>query len=235
MSYTYLQEQGAESLAESFLDIPQFVLSRLSLTADESCSKDSETESCQNSQSGTTSKPLTENRGGGALISSAEDSHAKTLAAQGKAQVLERREADCGEKWRVSFAKWDRATCSWKTAHCLPLAGLDVFLETWPRWGMMRDGECWEQMPPDYRITEPECGWLATPLASDVRDRGDVDMPSIKRRFAIGKQVSLSALFKGAQCPTCAETIMAWPENWSAIEPLEMDKFHQWLRSHGEH
>ena len=33
MSYTFLLEQGAESSAASFADIPAFVLSRLNLTS----------------------------------------------------------------------------------------------------------------------------------------------------------------------------------------------------------
>ncbi len=71
MSYIYLQEQVEESLAESFSDIPQFVLSKLNLTAEKSYSKDSETESCQSSLSGTMCKPLTETLGEEKLISSA--------------------------------------------------------------------------------------------------------------------------------------------------------------------
>lgn len=51
MSYTYLQEQGEESLAESFADIPASVLSRLNLTAERSCCNGNETDSCRASRS----------------------------------------------------------------------------------------------------------------------------------------------------------------------------------------
>jgi DNA (cytosine-5)-methyltransferase 1 len=54
-------------------------------------------------------------------------------------------EADCGEKWRGSFVKFDLNTSLWKTHQCSLLGDLDEFLETWPQWGLMRDGECWEQ------------------------------------------------------------------------------------------
>lgn len=57
MSYTYLQEQGEESSAGSFSDIPQSVLSRLSLTAGKSCfSNDSEMDTYPSSLSGMTSE-----------------------------------------------------------------------------------------------------------------------------------------------------------------------------------
>jgi hypothetical protein len=35
--------------------------------------------------------------------------------------------------------------------------------------------------------------------------------------------------------PFFAEWMMGWPIGASASTPLAMDKFQQWLRSHGEH
>lgn len=167
MSYTYLQEQGEESLAGCFSDIPQSVLSRLSLTADESCSKDSETEFCQNSQSGTTSKPLTESLGAEKSTLYAEGSRAKTSAQPEEARELKASEAGFGERWRESLAKYDPNTHSWRTPQCSLLEGLDVFSETWPKWGMMRNGACWE-LTTRVRLTEEnESGFWPTPTKSD--------------------------------------------------------------------
>lgn len=50
-----------------------------------------------------------------------------------------------GQKWRASFAKFDQDSSSWKTHQHSLLGGLDEFSETWPRWGLMRAGECWER------------------------------------------------------------------------------------------
>ena len=33
--------------------------------------------------------------------------------------------------------------------------------------------------------------------------------------------------------PTWVEWLMGWPIGWTDCEPLAMDKFRQWLRSHG--
>jgi hypothetical protein len=74
--------QGEESSAASFSDIEQSVLLNLNLTADESYSKDNETESCQSSQSGTMSPPSTGSLGAEKSISFAEDSLAKTSQQQ---------------------------------------------------------------------------------------------------------------------------------------------------------
>jgi len=99
-----------------------------------------------------------------------EDFRARTLVPQEKAQELTENVAECGEKWRASFTKYDPDTCSWKTHQCSLLGDLDEFLETWPQWGLMRGGECWEQRTLEQTIRGTESGlsekW-ATPTTMD--------------------------------------------------------------------
>ena len=97
------------------------------------------------SRFGMTFKPLTENLGVELLTLYLEDFHAKTLAQQEKVQVLTESDQECGEKWQGSFTKYDQDSHSWKTHQCSLLGDLDEFSGTWPQWGLMRDGECWEQ------------------------------------------------------------------------------------------
>jgi hypothetical protein len=87
-----------------------------------------------------------------------EDFLAKTLVQPGKAQELMENEVECGDKWRGSFTKYDLNSCSWKTHQCSLLGDLDEFLETWPQWGLMRDGECWEQQMLAQTIKGTEFG-----------------------------------------------------------------------------
>jgi hypothetical protein len=35
-------------------------------------------------------------------------------------------------------------------------------------------------------------------------------------------------------CPELPEWVMGWPVGWTALEPLEMDRFQQWQLSHGK-
>ena len=253
MSYTYLQEQGEESSAESYSDIPQFVLLRLSLTADESCSKDSETESCQNSQSGTTSKPLTESLGAEKLTSYAEGSPVKTLAQLGGARELPASEAGFGERWRESLAKYDPNTHLWRTPQCSLLEGLDVFSETWPKWGMMRNGACWELMTRVRPIEENESGFWPTPtcmagamyLESNAHKRNSMSLASAvhywitpmardykghtnnpKARGYGGTLPDQVRCDGGQLNPNWVEWLMGWPVGWTDLKPLETDKFH---------
>lgn len=141
MSYTFLQEQGEESSAESFSDIPASVLSRLNLTAEKSYCSVNEMESCPSSQSGTMYEPSTEIRGGGRLMSSVVDSRARIYQKRVTELELMAHALDFGEKCSESFVKFDRVSRSWKTHQCLFEEDLPELSVTLPAFGMMRNGQ----------------------------------------------------------------------------------------------
>lgn len=76
-------------------------------------------------------------------------------------------EAASGLKCLGSLARFDLDTSSWKTHQFSLLGGLESFSETWPRWGMMRDGECWELSTPALHTNENESGLWRTPAAHE--------------------------------------------------------------------
>lgn len=239
MSYTYLQEQGEESLVESFSDIPQYVLSRLNLTAEKFCCNDSATESFQSSQSGTMSPHSTVGRGKEKLTLCAVDSHVKILAYAEKPKDSTQNGLDCGPRWPGSFAKLNRNTCLWKTHQCSLFEDLDESLQTWPRWGLMLDGEClvvhpWETWP---RARDFGCS-LMRPTASDgLRFR--LKLKSLQARNNVHQDGNLTEqlarAYQVVNTPKCSEILMMWPETWSDLKPLEMDKYQHWLKSHGKY
>ena len=227
MSYTYLQEPGEEYLAESFLDIPQSVLSKLSLTAAKSYCKDNETESCQSSQFGTMLKPLTESRGEGQLMLFAEDFHAKTLARQEKAQALPGSEADSGKKWRGLLVKFNQDLYSSKTVLCSEQEDSMLFSKTLPKWGMMLDGELFPLPIVERHTKGKECGFLPTPTKHNKQEGA---YPAEWTR----NTRSLATYAGGKINPEWTEWLMAWPHKWTDLQPLEMDKFQSWLQQHGK-
>jgi DNA (cytosine-5)-methyltransferase 1 len=158
MNLLYSQEQEEASLVENFSDGEQSALLNGNPIQQAYCAPDKMTAFSRLSRFGMTYKPLTENRGEELLTLYLEDFHAKTLAPQEKAQELTENEAECGEKWHASFTKYDPDSCSWKTHQCSLLGDLDEFLETWPQWGLMRDGECWEQRTLEQTIRGTEYG-----------------------------------------------------------------------------
>lgn len=163
----------------------------------------------------------TDDLGAELLTSWQEAFHARTSQPQDAGTGLTASAAGSGRKWLGSLARFDRATSSWRTAQRSLLGGWSEYSETWPRWGSMRNGECWERMTAVPHTSEKESGlWptptvcgnynrkgasktsgdgLATavkkwptPQASDNRDRGNMSTPAIARRIAKGKQVMLS-------------------------------------------
>ena len=67
--------------------------------------------------------------------------------AREKARAYAEREADCGRNTRVSFAKFDPVSYSWKIPHFLFQGDWATYSQTWPRWGMMVHGACF-RLPP---------------------------------------------------------------------------------------
>lgn len=241
MSYIYLQEQGEESWAECFLDIPAYALSKSNPIVEKSCCNGRETESCQSSPFGTISKPSAESHGEDELMSYVEGSHAKILVQPAHALELKESEADCGEKWPEWFAKLDLNTFSWKTRQCLLFEDLEQSLETWPKWGTMLNGECSEPATSKPLMKESVCGFsLPTPTASDHK-RTPIKMAYAKRPITIGAPDNLacfvvreSGLTHARLEPTLWEWAMGWPLGWTELRPLETGKFQAWLNSHGK-
>ena len=145
MSWLFSQALVEEYLGENFSDGEQFVQSSGNNTPQAYCAPDKMTGFSRLSRFGMTFKPLTEDLGEELLTLYLAAFHAPTLVQQEKGQESMEKPLECGEKWRGSFTKYDPDTSSWKTHQCSLLGDLEEFSETWPQWGLMRDGECWEQ------------------------------------------------------------------------------------------
>ena len=236
MSYTYLQEQGGESSAECFSDIPQSVLSRLNLTAEKSSSKGSETESFQGFQSGMMSQPLTEHLGGAKLMSFAEGSLAKISAQQEQITIsmgsrggCKEVAADFGVRCAELLTKFNLKLLLLKTPRNCGHADLALCCETLPRWGIMLDGECLEFAALARIISES--GFLSTLPTPTCHNAKEGNYPAEHTR----KTKTLAAQIGGKVNPNWNEWRMGWPIGWTDLKPLETDKFQQWRHSHGVH
>ena len=166
-NYTYLQEQAEESLEECFSDTHQSPPSKSNHTVKMCCEPDSETESCQSSQSLETSEPLTGPNGEGQLTLFAADFPAKTSQQPEKAQESAAHALACGQRWRELLARSGLDLRLLKTPRCCGQEDLEPSSKTLPRWGMMRDGECWVLGMSVRRINGTECGCWPTPTRRD--------------------------------------------------------------------
>jgi hypothetical protein len=239
MSWLFSQALVEEYLGESFLDGEQSAPLNGKPTQQAYCAPGKMTDFSRLSRFGMTFKPLTESRGQELLTLFREDFLAKTLAPQGGGQALMESEAECGEKWRGSFVKYDPNTFLWKTHQCSLLGDLEEFLETWPRWGLMRNGECWEAKNLALLIQETEFGLShPTPLKTDghkfLRFRKESVLKSTygMHRNSIAYWMTVNH----GKIPSVEWIywVMGWPVGWANLKPLEMDKFQLWLQQHGE-
>lgn len=222
MSWLFSQALAEEYLAGSFTaDEPSAQLNVMP-TPHKFWRNDKTMESSKLSQFGLTLRLLTDDHGEALLTSFLAASRARTLAQREQEQESTENEAGYGPIWHGSFAKFDRGESRWKTAQCSLLGDSDEFLETWPRWGSMRNGASFLRPIPALTICAKESGFwptprandaekrgnfdtdnprnglaaaakkYPTPQASDAKDRGNLSNPCVQRRMEIGKQVNLS-------------------------------------------
>ena len=237
MSYTFLLGPGEASSADSFLAMSACAPSSWKSTLGVCYSSDSGTDCCHGSPCGTMCGPSTEDHGADTLTSCAAGSPART-AHQEAQQELEstESEAGCGLNLRGSFAKLSQTGCLWKTHQTSFIEGLDEFCQTWPSWGLMRDGECWERITLDFPMSATVSGLLPTPTKSWGRRGPGLSNNMNNLRMSLKSTKASLSIVKacGWRWPASfLEWMMGWPISWTELKPLETDKYQQWLHSHG--
>ena len=250
MSWLFSQGLVEAYLGDISLDGKQSVQSNGKPTQLAYLSQDKMTKYSRLSRFGMMFKPLTESHGKELLMLYLEDFHARTSALLERGGVLLQAEAQCGNTWQELLAKFDPDTALWKTAQCSLLEDLEQSLEIWPRWGSMRNGECYRQ-PMLVQITlESESGlseripnnidFFHTPCTTGI-DGGSNSRKALKKRMEKlptplssdykgvqrmrdNHQNDLAAVVGGSVNPIFSEWLMGWPLGWTDLKPLEMDK-----------
>lgn len=120
------------------------------------------------------------------------DFHAKTSAQQEKEMGLTENGQECGKRWQGLLARYDPNTHSLRTVQCSLLEDLNESLQTWPRWGSMRNGECFQQPMLEQIIEGKEYGLLEkipnnvdffhTPCTTGI-DGGSNSRKALKKRI----------------------------------------------------
>ncbi len=183
---TSLQAQGGVFSPMNCLDIELLAQSKSKLIPEKFCFQDSLTEAYLDSLFGMTlphSEAITPHvpvtsQGLNHCQTSASsvDSHAKTSAPLEKAQASQVNAVDYGVSSPELLARLCPDTSLWKIPQCSLFADLEQSLETWPRWGSMRNGACYQRQKLAHHIKEKESGLLVetpsgnwpTPTCSDV-------------------------------------------------------------------
>ena len=179
------------------------------------------------SRFGMTFAPLTVGLGSELLTWFLEGFRAKTSAHLAPAQDLTATRAACGWKWQGSWARYDRNLSLWKTRQCSLLGDWDEFSETWPRWGLMLDGELLPQPMLAPPTGENESGSWPTP------QKHDITKPGAGTRARGGRNSCLNSALGGRPHPEFHEWLMGWPATWTDLAAQVTDKYRLWLRLHG--
>ena len=79
----------------------------------------------------------------------------------------------CGGSLPEYFARFDRASCSWKTPPTLFGSDWDEFCSTWPRSGLMLGGTCWRLPPWEPGTSASESGSPGQCPPTTLPDRDD--------------------------------------------------------------
>lgn len=238
MSWHFLQEREAASWEANSLDGAPSALLKLIPTAATSCSPDSETDALNLSPFGMMSEPSTGSRGAIASMSLAGVSPAKILLWEvRRKQDSTGNGVGCGPKWQESFARLHPDTFSWKTPQLSLIEGLDEYCETWPKWGMMRAGECFPLPMLEHNTSVRGCLSFPTITASWAgRGPGlsnNLERLRMSEKCTRNTRATISEF--GWKWPAAlCEWMMGWPINWTALAPLGMGRYLGWLSSHGD-
>jgi len=216
---------------------------------------DKTTEHSRLSRFGMTSEPLTADHGEALLTWFLAASRARTSALQARETVWTESEAGSGRKWLGSLAKFDHDSRSWRTAQRSLLGDSEEFLETWPRWGSMRNGECSERTMWAPHMNASASGLWPTPVADDTGSRskkyaqGGTPLSLAVKIYPTPTTIGMNGgsnsrkavanrgdepLHIGPLNPEWVEWLMGWPIGWTALEPLEMARFREWQQQHSQ-
>lgn len=248
------QGQEVESSEEICSDGGQYAPLNVMPTAHKFSRNDKTMDASNLSRFGLTCEVLTERRGEAVLMSFLEDFPARTYPQREGALGSKESEADYGLNSLASLAKYDPDTSSWKTPQFSLLGGWELFSETWPRWGTMRNGECWEREMWVLRTSETESGLWPTPTVCGNYNRkgssatsGDGLATAVKiyptptaHNAKEGGYPSeherntptLATHAGGPLNPTWVEWLMGWPTDWTDLRPSGTGKFQEWLQQH---
>lgn len=161
--------------------------------------------------------PLTDAHGAALLTSFLAASRARTSAQRELAWALPGGvEVACGAKWPASSVRYDLASSSWKTAHCLWEEDLPSSSVILPKWGSMQRGAVFQHPTAERPISGIVSGLWPTPnVPNGGRSCSHVtDWRSTSTAYHNGKKVQVGLEHAARHWPTPTSTsAKGWSPN----------------------
>ena len=236
MSWHCSQEQEEDFSLPDYLGGLRSVQSSGQSTPETSYCNDSGTGCSSSSLFGTMSARLTGDHGGRQLMLFPEGFPAKTSARRVLVAELPESVRGCGDSICESLRKFGLALSSRKTVRSCEPVDSAPSSKTLTAWGMTCDGECWELGMSVQTTGGTECGLWPTPTSTDHRHNAQVkgQNPNRPKMGTTLCGAVKDTAGRGSLNPTWVEWLMGWPSEWTALKPLEMAKYQQWLQLHSE-
>lgn len=227
MSWLFSQALEAEYLRASCSAGKQCAQSKSTGSAQIASCSDKTKDILNHSRSGMTSGHLTGTPGEELLTLFLAASPAPTFPRLDKRLALRASSVACGVQWQESLAQYDRDTRSWKTRQLSLIEDSEQCSVTWPNWGFLHDGECWDQTMLAPRTPGKDAGSWPTPCHGSSHWGGTFQEVGGSQNKLRGTPIG-----KMYVNPDFWESLMGWPIGWTGTAPLGTDKTQEWLRKH---
>ena len=212
MAWLYVPglEDSSSELSESLMNTKPFVMLRGKPSAPQSLRNKWKKGGFIRLLSGLTFEPSTASLGVESWIASLRDSHANHSARQ-ESKKEQKTPGIFGLRSPELLAKFDPQSSSWKTFQASLFTPGRVSLETWPKWGIIKDGVLFEHQTPQHLIDVRDGSALRsipTPTTMDSAFHGSVRTQALeawKRDPESTRGVSLPVYAKRFPTPTARE------------------------------
>lgn len=164
-----------------------------------------------------------------------EGSHVRTIptvtsGGEKVEKVLKETSPGCGLKCGEWLASYNLNTSQWKTYQpSLPSMEAETFarfLSSWPKAGIMRNGNVYTRQHLERPTTERGSSWLLTPTASDRRRYSLIEGGMWSRRLKRSCGTLPEQLFRlgarGHLNPRWISWLMGFPIDHANLKPSEM-------------
>jgi hypothetical protein len=156
-------------------------------------------------------------------MSSAGGSRARTYLSLANDLALRARDLVSGSSSLGSLASYDHASSSWRTRQACLVSGWEMFSESWPRAGMTRNGNAYQQAPLVPHTSASVFGSLPTLTRRDRRTlKGGRDRPNRNGGKSLLQTFLDDGHTDGRINPRWAEWFMGFPQMWTLLERSEI-------------
>jgi len=144
----------------------------------------------------------------------------RTSATQGSKQASAGSGRVSGRSLPVSFARYDRASSSWRTLQRCLSGEWALYSETWPQAGTMRNGKCFERPALEHPTSGQGSVSLPTVTANESKGAG-------RKRYVGSPHFRGAKMSEGLRTcygdpiylnPSFVELAMGFPKEWTLLE-----------------